>query len=106
MTWAKRPPSPAKRLRRRDQEVNDLMARGEYRFAFNHAAGAVQAALARVFREHPARGNDHYAYYARLLMDMAAEIQKGQQITDADLRRVGLSRGTPPPRAVPERTAR
>jgi hypothetical protein len=103
MTWAKRPPSPAKRLRKHDQEVSDLIARGDYRAAFNHAAQAVQAALARAFREHPARGSDLYAYYARELMAMAAEIHEGKPITDADLRRVGLHRAAPAPRATPER---
>jgi hypothetical protein len=36
-------------------------------------------------------------------MAMAAEIHEGKPITDADLRRVGLHRAAPAPRATPER---
>ena len=103
MTWVKRPPAPAKRLRKHDQEVTGLIDRGEGRSALNHATGAVQAALARAFRENPARGADLYAYYARELMAMAAEIQQGKPISDADLHRMGLVRREPAPQPMTPR---
>ena len=78
------------RLRRREQEVDDLISRGDYRGAFNHGMGGLQAMLARVFRENPDAAASLYAYYARQMCKAAASVQDHILPSEQDMNKVNL----------------
>ncbi len=94
MTW--KPGKPSRqtrqaRLKSREEDASTLIDAGDYKAACNVAMQAVQAELARAYRERPDDGAVLYAYYTRELFKVAESVQSHVIPSDRDLHRVQLA---------------